>query len=152
MHKKVQCACYFLECVQSYCSAKSCMIYQILNLKTCWGTKHKILFPLGLCAHLHTHKWAMCTLLFAMCTIIYLSQIRSDFHQTSNLRYSLGTKHNIIVALWWCAHMHALKTANGMLLLGMCTMKWLNQIKYSTLFGYNTTKFYLPKVVCTFCT
>lgn len=62
--------------------------------------------------HTSGTKRAICTLLFAMCTIIDFSKITSDVHQTWNLMSSLGTKHNFNDILFlfskiyntWCSY------------------------------------------------
>lgn len=92
---------FFAMCTIIYISQNKSEFFQTWNSMSFWGTKHKIIFTLWFCEHMYAHKWAMCTLLFAMCTMIQLSQIQSDFHQTLNFRSFWGTKHKILFTLWF---------------------------------------------------
>lgn len=57
------------------------------------------------CVHTCMHtKGAMCTILFAPCTTINLSQTRSDILQTWNFRSFWGTKKTYNLDFWLCAH------------------------------------------------
>ena len=128
-HKGAMCMLLHTMCTAIYLSQIKSDFHQTWNLVCIWGTEHKILTALWCYAHMNAHKGEMCTLLLGMCTIIYISQIKSDFQQALNLRLSLGTKHNIILELWWCAQIHAHKGAMCMLLHMMCTVIYLSQIK-----------------------
>ena len=128
-HKRALCTQLFAMCTIIFLSQIKSDFHQTWNLTSLWGTKHKTLFTLGLCAHMHAHKGVMCTLLFAMCEIIYLSHIRSDFHKTWNLTSFWGTKHKTSFTLGLCAHMHTHKGALCTQLFAMCTIMYLSQIK-----------------------